>query len=111
MKSIVQSPSASLDVVTPLDRAIGAMLGLACADSLLDRHVHFGDEQLSGLSLLPSAVGWGGDAGQYRPGLSVAGLRYPADAGICCCAISGRMVVTSIRPVVCKASGSRRRGW
>ena len=59
MKSIVQSPSASLDVVTPLDRAIGAMLGLACADSLLDRHVHFGDEQLSGLSLLPSAVGWG----------------------------------------------------
>ena len=59
MKSIVQSPRASLDVVTPLDRAIGAMLGLACADGLLDRYVHFGDEKLSGQSLSPSSVGWG----------------------------------------------------
>lgn len=59
MKLTVQYHSAPLDVVTPLDRAIGAMLGLACADGLLDRHVHFGDEQLSGLSLSPSSVGWG----------------------------------------------------
>lgn len=59
MKSIVQSPRASLDVVTPLDRAIGAMLGLACADSLLDRQIRFSDENIDGQSLPLGPVGWG----------------------------------------------------
>ena len=59
MKSIVQCHNPSLDVVTPLDRAIGAMLGLACADSLLDRQIRFSDESLDGQSLPLGPVGWG----------------------------------------------------
>ena len=59
VKSIVQCHNPSLDVVTPLDRAIGAMLGLACADSLLDRQIRFSDESLDGQSLPLGPVGWG----------------------------------------------------
>lgn len=52
MKLMVKRHEIVLDVVTPLDRAIGGMLGLACADCLIG-------PSNSSLSHLDSLIGWG----------------------------------------------------